>query len=217
MIVVNAQKKFMNGMGALQRSIRLVLLLDAAENAGLTPIPILQLHTFAYLSNVLSPVWWEMPVQDGKILKRHGGPFYPSLQHDLDRLVGKGVVFISGISHVLDEEQQWRLEGSYNLNRSFADRILAVTKKFDNENRLLTFLQELAYAISALSGHDLERATTQDATYSDPIIDAGNVIDFAEWRKINYSANAARHFERLIPSGGRADTRRDAPSLRPPS
>ena len=203
MMVVNDPGEFRNGMGALQRSIRLVLLLYASENAGLTPIPILHLHNLAYLSNVLSPVW-KMPTLDGKILKRHGGPFYPSLQHDLDRLVGTGVVLISGISHVLNEEQRWRLEGTYILNQSFAGRILTFIKESESDSRLLAFLQELAYALSALSDNDLERATTEDATYSDPIIDTGNVIDFGEWRNVNYSSNAARHFEQLIPGGGRA-------------
>ena len=82
------------GIDDLNRRIRLILLLDAAESAGLTPLPILHLHTFAYMSNVLSPVW-DVPVLEGKVLKRRGNPFYTSLQYDLDRLVGMGVVLIS--------------------------------------------------------------------------------------------------------------------------
>src|ERR1700687_2575811 len=77
----------------LQRRIRLLVLLSAAERAGLVPLRILRLHSFAYLSNVLAPVW-DMPALDGKVLKRHGGPFYPALQRDLDRLVGMGRVLI---------------------------------------------------------------------------------------------------------------------------
>jgi len=187
----------------LRRRIRLILLLDAAESAGLTPLPILHLHTFAYMSNVLSPVW-EVPVLEGKVLKRRGNPFYASLQYDLDRLVGIGVVLVSNVSHVLDEDQRWRLEGSYCLHRPFADRILQRIKAFEDEREIIHFIQELAYALSALSSEDLGRATTEDATYADPIIDVGNVVDFAEWENVNYSANAARHFERLLPSGARA-------------
>jgi hypothetical protein len=187
----------------LRRRIRLILLLDAAESAGLTPLPIIHLHTFAYMSNVLSPVW-DVPVIEGKVLKRRGSPFYASLQHDLDRLVGMGVVLVSSISHVLDGDQQWRLEGSYCLHRTFADRILQRIKAFEDECKLINFIQELAYALSALSDEDIGRATTEDATYADPIIDVGNVVDFAEWENINYSANAAQYFEWLLPSGGRA-------------
>lgn len=187
----------------LKRRIRLILLLDAAENAGLSPLPILHLHTFAYMSNVLSPVW-DIPVFEGKLLKRQGNPFYTSLQFDLDRLVGMGVVFVSNISHILDGNQRWRLDGSYCLNHQFADRILRSIKVFEDERELIDFIQELAYALSSLSDADLRKATTEDATYADPIIDFGNVIDFAEWDKVNYAANAARHFERLLPSGAHA-------------
>ena len=191
------------GIDNLKRRIRLILLLEAAERAGLTPLPILHLHTFAYMSNVLSPVW-DVPVLEGKVLKRRGNPFYISLQEDLDRLVGIGVVLISNISHVLNEDQRWRLEGSYCLYHPFADRILQRIEAFENERKLIGFIQELAYALSALSDDDLRRATTEDATYADPIIDAGNVVDFAEWEEMNYSANAARHFEWLLPGGARA-------------
>lgn len=187
----------------LRRRIRLVLLLDAAENAGLTPLPILHLHTFAYMANVLSSVW-DVPVIEGKVLKRRGNPFYASLQQDLDRLVGIGVVLVSNISHVLDEDQRWRLEGHYRLHRPFANRILRSIKAFEHDHELMRFIQELAYALSSLSGDDVERATTEDATYADPIIDVGNVVDFAEWDAMNYSANAARHFEKLLPGGARA-------------
>lgn len=202
-MVKNIKPEFDYGMDDLRRRIRLILLLDAAESAGLTPLPILYLHTFAYMSNVLSPVW-DVPVLDGKVLKRHSNPFYPSLQYDLDRLVGMGVVLISNISHVLDQDQQWRLEGSYCLHRPFADRILKRIEAFEDERKFIDFIQELAYALSALSGDDLERASNEDATYAAPIIDVGNVVDFAEWEEMNYSANAALHFERLLPSGARA-------------
>jgi len=190
-------------LGGLQRRIRLVMLLDTAGQAGLLPIPILRLHTLAYLSNVLAPVW-DMPALEGKVLKRQGGPFYPALQHDLDRLVGMGVAVILGLDHVLDEDNRWRLEGSYQLNRPFADRIVDRLSDFESERRLATFLQELAFAVSTLSDDDFDQAMTEDATYSDPLIGVGNVVDFAEWQRRNYSANAARYFDNLLPGGARA-------------
>src|SRR2546422_4375809 len=70
---------------SLRRHARLIALLHAAEGAGLVPLRITRLHSFAYLSNVLAPVW-DMAALDGKILKRRGGPFYPNMQRDLDRL-----------------------------------------------------------------------------------------------------------------------------------
>lgn len=184
----------------LRRQVRLVMLLDAAEEAGLVPLKILRLHAFAYLSNVLAPVW-DMPVLNGKILKRRGGPFYPDLQHDLDRLVGLGVVVISGVGHVQDESKRWRLEGAYRLNRLFADPILNALADYPEERQLGLFIVELGYALSALSDEELDRAVSEDATYSDPMVTVDNVIDFADWRERNYTANAAEKFDRVILGG----------------
>lgn len=188
---------------AVRRRVRLLVLLNAAEGAGLVPLPILRLHSFAYLSNVLAPVW-EMPVLDGKVLKRRGGPFYPSLQQDLDRLVGIGLVTVTNLGHVRGDDGRWRLEGAYRLNRAFAQEALTFLSGFDDERRLGTFIQELAYAISALSDDDLDLAASEDAAYCDPLVSEGNVVDFGEWRLTNYSARAAQYFEGLIPGGGKA-------------
>lgn len=178
------------------------MLLDAAENAGLVPFTILRLHAFAYLSNVLAPVW-NMPVLDGRVLKRRGGPFYPDLQRDLDRLVGQGVAVISGVCHVQDESGRWRLEGAYRLNRVFANPIVEAVNGFLEEARLLSFIGELAFALSSLSDEELDGAVGEDATYSDPMITVDNVIDidFAERRSRNYSANVAERFQQLVPGG----------------
>jgi hypothetical protein len=190
-------------LSSLRRQVRLLVLLEAAEAAGLVPLNILRLHAFAYLSNVLAPVW-DLSALDGKVLKRRGGPFYPALQHDLDRLVGIGLVFISGLGHVRDDEKRWRLEGSYRLNHALTDVVQRHLVSFEEERRLVSFVQELAYAISALSDKDMDRAFSEDATYSDPMVSFGSIVDFDEWRRTNYSANAARQFENLMPSGARA-------------
>ena len=187
-------------IGALRRRVRLVILLDAAEAAGLVPIKILWLHAFAYLSNVLAPVW-DLPVLEGAVLKRQGGPFYPELQQDLDRLVGIGVADLSRIGHVQDESGRWRLEGAYRLNRRFAKPIVATLQEFEEESRLGTFVLELGYALSALSDEDLDKAVAEDATYSDQMISNDNVIDFESRSAKNYSATAAHEFSRIVPGG----------------
>lgn len=175
------------------------MLLDSAEAAGLIPIKILRLHAFAYLSNVLAQVW-DMPVMNGKVLKRRGGPFYPALQKDLDRLVGMGVATISGVGHVQDEEQRWRLEGAYRLNHPFAEPILNTLSQFPEDSQLRAFILELAYALSGLSDEELDIAVSQDATYSDSLVTNDNIIEFDGYRE-NYSVNAARQFDHVVPGG----------------
>lgn len=192
-----------DGFFGLARRVRLVLLLDAAEKAGLVPLPLNTLHALAYFSNVLAPVW-ELTALDGKVLKQRGGPFYPALQTDLDCLVGAGVALISELGHALNEDGHWRILGSYRLNHQFAERVLSAVADYGEESRLLVFIQELAYALSSLSDHELGRSTAADATYSDPGIDRDNVVDFAEWSIVNYSANAANTFATLVPGASRA-------------
>lgn len=178
----------------------MLVLLAAAENAGISPLKIVRLHAFAYLSNVLAPVW-KLHALDGKVLKRRGGPFYPALQHDLDRLVGIGLVKINGLGHVQDDEKRWRLEGWYRLNHEFSTAVLDHISTYEEECRLVLFIQELAFAISALSDEDLDKAVGEDATYADPLVSFGNIVDFDEWRRKNYSANAARRLGSLTSSG----------------
>jgi hypothetical protein len=183
-----------------ESQVRLLQLLDSAEGAGLCPISVRSLHTFAYFANVLSPVW-DLPPLDGKVLKLNGGPFYPALQHDLDRLVGLGIVTISELGHERDEDGHWRLRGCFGLNRSLAAMPLEVIFTFDDERKIGVFLRELALAASTLTDEWLATASRADATFADPLTQPGNVIDFAEWQHRNYSANAANVFRGLMPEG----------------
>jgi hypothetical protein len=186
-------------LASIRRQLRLLILLSAAEGAGISPMRILRLHAFAYLSNVLAPVW-RLHALDGKVLKRRGGPFYPALQRDLDRLVGVGLVTISGLDHVRDDERRWRLEGWYRLHHDFSTPAMTQLSSYDEERQFVSFVQELAFAISALSDDELDKAVSEDATYSDPLVSFGNIVDFGEWRSKNYSANVAKRFEELVPS-----------------
>ena len=148
---------------------------------------------YAYLSNVLAPVW-NSRVFDGRILKRRGGPFYPTLQHDLDRLVGLGLVLITDLGHIIDKDDQWRLDGAFSLNHELAGDALKIISKFPQQLEIRSFLVEVAYAVSALSDSEFDSLPSEDPTYSDSNVAYENVVDFAEWRRLSYSANAALHF-----------------------
>ncbi len=187
----------------LRRQARILILLNAAAEASLAPISVIPLHAFAYLANVLAPVW-NMPALDGRILKRKGGPFYPDLQHDLDRMVGTGMVIVRGVHHVHDSVGKWRVEGMYGLNRQLTRTALEYLLGLYDEGRVAAFARELAFALSALDDSDLERALIEDATYSDPTFSDDNVLDFEEWSQRNPSVNAAAYFDHFMPAGTRA-------------
>jgi hypothetical protein len=187
-------------IAATREQVRLILLLDAASRAGLVPLDVRTLHTFAYFANVLSPVW-DMPPMDGSVLKMQDGPYYPVLQHELDRLVGIGIARISNLGHDADDEGRWRLRGAFRLNDHLAAPILAVIETFEGEAVVHAFLVELALALSGLPRELAACASMQDATFADSLTENGNVLDFGEWKVRNYSSNAARRFRDLTSAG----------------
>ena len=134
----------------IRRRVRLLMLLDGAKSAGIAPMRLRQLHTYAYLVNVLAPVWSTSSL-DGSLLKRPDGPFYPALQYDLDRLIGLGLVDISDLGHVLDQDGRWRLDGRVDLNLTLARRTLDVVRSFPEERDVEVYIREIGFAVTSLT------------------------------------------------------------------
>ena len=80
------------------------------------------------------------------------------------------------------------------LNRELSGDALKVIDMFPQEREVRSFLLEVAYAVSALSDSEFEGLPSEDPTYSDINVGYENVVDFAEWRDLNYSANANPSF-----------------------
>ena len=83
---------------------------------------------------------------------------------------------------------------AFSLNHGLAGDALKVIRSFPQELEIRSFLMEVAYAVSALTDYELDSLPSEDPTYSDANVGYESVVDFAEWRKLNYSANATRHF-----------------------
>jgi hypothetical protein len=185
----------------LRRRIRLLVIVDAAERALIAPLSVSSLHLMAYLSNVLAPVW-DVPVLDGRLLKKESGPYYPVLQSDADHLVGQGLLILSNLNYSLDLDHQWRLRGSYVLNHSLCDEILESINLFPDERAVRELCNEIALSLSTVEPGIVSALNTQDATYGDAGTDPGNVVDFAEWKRINFAANAALTLGSLLRDDG---------------
>ena len=197
-------------LARVRRRSRLVALLDAAERAAVTPLGSSRLHAFAYLADVLSPVWG-LPAFDGKILRIDGGPHYPDLQEELDHLVVMGLVEVTGLAYVGRGASGARLEGSYALDFS-SPRLRpllaalgaeAADAAFDAEDvRIHAFLVELAGALATLPSDEVDRVTTSDVTYRSEGL-GENVIDFAAWTdnpwRDNPTWRTAERFEEFLP------------------
>lgn len=196
----------------VRRRGRLIMLLDAAERAAITPLASPRLHALAYLADVLSPVWG-LPAFDGKILKIDGGPHYPDLQEELDHLVVMGLVEISDLDYVGrgPDDIGARLEGNYALDfhsPRLAGLLAALgaepqQQPLDPDDaRVHGFLVELAGALATLPNEEINRATSSDVTYRSEGL-GENVIDFAAWTQNPWEANpswrTAERFEQFLP------------------
>lgn len=188
----------------VQRRAWLLMLLDGAERAGVVPIESMRLHRLAFLANCLSPVY-DLPAADGKILKYRRGPFYPELQWDIDRLVVQGFLSMLDLQHVMDEFGPW-----FTANYSLAARgveAVHVMEQTPNGARVHAYLQEVGAAFSSLREESRQDAALEDATYSNPFVHEGSLIDFGEWQRRNYSEAAAHAFAAVVPENVRLGRR----------
>ena len=198
----------------LKQRCRVLLLLDAAERVDIAPLASSRLHAFAYLADVLSPVWDLAPF-DGKVYKSEGGPHYPDLQAELDSLVVLGLVQVSNLHYDSTADGGARITGSYGLNFSSTHLegiliALGARAREDGiepeERKLHTFLVELAGALATLPDAEIESAAGVDVTYR---VTAGchNVVDFAEWAEDRRAANpswvTADRFHSFLPEHAR--------------
>lgn len=190
----------------IARQLRLIAILDSAERVGLTPLDALALHTLAYFTDALAPVW-HLPVMDAQILKR-ARPYYPSLQDDLDGLVGRGVVRVTDLRDARQSGGAWRLQGKYELHRMFSDPILEVAARFEQQQREIEFVREVVYAASGFGIDNLDRATEVDALYGDELVAVGNIVDVANegYSGPNASAAVALRFGRLVDASGQTSS-----------
>jgi hypothetical protein len=198
----------------LRQRVRVVQLLEAAERAGITPIPARRLHAYAYLADVLSPVWDLQPF-DGKVLKVEHGPHYPDLQREVDRLVVMGLVTASRLRYVSRAKSGPLVDADYGINfeSSYLQPILSAIgargadQALDfRDSEIHTFLVELACAIATVPDDEIDSAASVDATYADDRIDYSNVVDFGNWStnalQDNLSVAVTERFHRFLP--GRA-------------
>ena len=198
------------GLAKLKQRSRILLLLEAAERAGIAPLPSPRLHAFAYLADVLSPVWDLVPF-DGKIYKSDGGPHYPDFQVELDRLVVLGLIEVSNLRYVDRGEDGARIAADYALNfaSKHLEAILGALGAGDpraaidpGDRDLHAFLVELAGALATLPNDQIDVAAGVDVTYR---VEASlhNVVDFAEWAEDKWEANpswrAAERFRAFLP------------------
>lgn len=188
---------------------RILLLLDAAERAAVAPLSTDRLHALAFLADVLSPVW-HLPAFDNVVVKSSGGPFYPELQREMDRLVVAGLLEVTDIRYIPRPRGGARIEGRYGL-RFGSQHLECLLGRLGargpeaaldpRDVRVHAFLVELAGALSGLPNDEFDRAAATDVTYSDRQIDNNNLIYLARGARSNRSVETAERFATFMPEG----------------
>jgi hypothetical protein len=197
----------------LQRTksrVRLVQLLYAAEHAALTPISLDKLHGFAFLADVLSPVWGLRPFED-RIGRTGRPPYYPDLQTQLDLLVGMGLVEPSDLSYRRDgaDDDAW-FSASYALRFGSAhlselDRALQADQQSASEQQ---FLNCLAEALASLPDEEIAQAASQDLVYQRSGLDNEDYVDLDRRTGPSRSARAVASFDQAFPGNKLTPARR---------
>lgn len=190
-------------MSRIRRRIRAVTIVNAADSAGMSPLPLPALHAMAYFADALLPVWG-LRVGEARLLKRAEGPLSPGLQHDLDSLVGEGVLVASSVRHVADGEGEWRLDASYRLNRELAEPILDALHQHPEQSEIAQAIDEVVLALSSIGIDSALSVTDTDATYGDTLISVGDVIELAPTSgAANPSTRVALRFAAVTPTDHR--------------
>jgi hypothetical protein len=193
------------GTSDVERWSWILLLLDAAEQAGLTPIDVGQFHRLAYFANCLSPVY-DLPVAEGKVMKFVRGPHFTDVQWDLDRLYVMGKVDLRSFEPFHDENGWW-FRASYVLNSATIEDIdrIRVSPRLA---RVHDFQVELAFAYAHMSEEEQETSSNRDVTYADPLVPEGELIDYAEWdEEKNYTEQTVESMSRYLPRDFRVQPR----------
>jgi hypothetical protein len=181
----------------------LMQIMDALEQVGGTPISRRDLHAFAYFSNVLSPLWEVEPVE-GSVLKERTGPYFPSLQREIDACVGNGLLLVEAIGPLADISGEARIDASFRLDTLRSKTLIDKISALPDETAVGGFLLELAFAFLEIAADRRDDATLWDAAWSDPSIADDRVVDFAEWVSSTYQNptwNAAQRFQEFAPKG----------------
>lgn len=180
---------------------RLLQIMAALEAAGGTPVSNRDLHAFAYLANVLSPVWEVEPLERS-VLKDRNGPRSSALEHELDLCVGQGLLVVDALRQ--DPEDSSRLDATVRLNARAARPVLAALSLLPDEQEISVYLNELAFAFLEIQPGRRDDAALKDATWSNPAVAEGRIVDFGERLRqstVNPAFDAAQAFQQFAPEG----------------
>jgi hypothetical protein len=179
---------------------RLLQMLRALDLAGACPISLSAIHSFAYFTDVLSPLW-NLPSPDNGVLKNSQGPFYDTIQKQLDLLIAAGAVTVEQFEYEEAKDEKAWLEAQISLPSSMATELDDLVNLFPDDRKRFPFLCELALAFSEIRPDKQDDAALVDATYSDPRYNENRVIDISNERTKTATLRVTEKFQEYSDDG----------------
>ncbi len=183
------------------RSARILGLLQAARDAGISPVQSSRFHQLVYLCNALAPVWDVVPLTK-ELLKLYGTPYDASLQDDIDHLVASGLVHARDLHYFQTDQGTWQVGALYALGPAErAEPILRMLWSFPDERNAAAIAREVCLAISALPAESIDRVLSLDVAYSDPRFSPNSIISLLDSDGENGTSRAAQLFQNVSDKG----------------
>lgn len=165
-----------------------------ANWSGLRPLSKSHAHALVFLANSLAPIYEDTGLE-ARVIKHEHGPFYPDAQWDLDRLVGQGLLQVSGVT-LSDTGGRWWMDGSYEASAN-GKAAFNECRNLPLLRRSYRFLLELTNAFASLQQDARNRAALVDAIYATPNRANRTALVFEDAEE-NFSSRTAVAFDELV-------------------
>lgn len=164
-----------------------------ANWSGLRPLSKSHAHALVFLANSLAPIYEDTGLE-ARVIKHEHGPFYPDAQWDLDRLVGQGLLNVSGVT-LSDTGGRWWMDGAYEASAN-GRAAFTECRNLPLLRRSYRFLLELTNAFASLQQDARNRAALVDVIYATPNRANRTALVFEEVDQ-NFSSLTAVAFDDL--------------------
>lgn len=164
-----------------------------ANWSGLRPLSKAHAHALVFLANSLAPIYEDTGLE-ARVIKHEHGPFYPDAQWDLDRLVGQGLLNVSGVT-LSNNGGRWWMDGAYEASAN-GRAAFTECRNLPLLRRSYSFLLELTNAFASLQRDARNRAALVDVIYATPNRANRTALVFEEAEQ-NYSSLTAVAFDEL--------------------
>lgn len=199
-----------NAVTRLKHRVRLLQLLRASDHAALAPIDMGKLHAFAYLADILSPVWQLRPFED-TIGRTNRPPYYPDFQRELDLMVAMGLVEPSQLEYTpSDDGKPARFAACYALRTDSAHlpALMEALRDDDDLVREQDYLNSLAGALASIPDDDIAQAARRDLAYEGGAMDTEEFFELDPASASSLTSRAVASFDQLFPEAHLTPARR---------